>query len=257
MAAFVYGGYALLGFVPGLAQVRGLALVAAFYFLPGFLLRRDPDRARRYQVGPDGPVPPFDRRAARTALLACLVVFPPFAVAFVWFYDTLCAGGDWVVAPLVALESHLPTAGALEGFLGELCRRYVPFDGLRLVLPESFRAYGYLGTAYAVLVEVFVVALPEEVFHRGYLMGVFEERWPPRRRVFGVPFGLAAVLSSAVFAVGHLVGMAQVGRLATFFPGLAFAWLWKKTGSLWAGTLFHAASNLLMSVLLATTFLGR
>ncbi|RMG97579.1 MAG: CPBP family intramembrane metalloprotease [Deltaproteobacteria bacterium] len=254
VAAAVYVGYALFGFVPGLADVRGLALVAAFYFVPGYLLRNDPERARRYQVGPDSPIPPWDGRAARVALLAGAVVFPPFCAAFVWFYGQVCGGNTWLVDPLVALEAHLPTAGALEAFLGELCRRYEPFDGFRIVLPESFRAYGYLGTVYAVAVEIFVVALPEEVFHRGFLMSVLEERFPPRHRILGVPFGLAAVASSAVFAVGHLVGMAQVGRLATFFPGLLFAWLWKKTGSLWAGTLFHAASNLLMSVLLSTTF---
>ncbi len=256
-AAGVYGGYALLGFVPALGEVRGLLLVAAFYFLPGFLLRGDPARARRYQVGPESPVPPWSWPAAKTALGACAIFFPPFCLAFVWFYAEVCGQGRWVVEPLLALEAHLPTSGALERFLDQLCRRYVPFDGVRVILPASFSAYGYLGAAYAAVVEVFVVALPEEVFHRGYLMSVFEEHWPPRRRLFGVPFGLAAVLASAVFAVGHLVGMAQVGRLATFFPGLVFAYLWKRTGSLWAGTLFHAASNLLMAVLLSSTFPGR
>jgi len=85
-------------------------------------------------------------------------------------------------------------------------------------------------------------------------MSALEGRWPAKRTLFGVPFGLAAVLSSLIFALGHLVGMAQSARLATFFPALVFAWLWRRSGSLWAPALFHTASNLLMDVLLASTF---
>jgi len=55
-------------------------------------------------------------------------------------------------------------------------------------------------------------------------------------------------------AIGHLVGMAQAARLATFFPALVFAWLWRRSGSLWAPALFHTAANLLMDLLLASTF---
>ena len=121
-------------------------------------------------------------------------------------------------------------------------------------LPEAWLAYGGGGAVLAVGVEVFAIALPEEVFHRGYLMSALEEWWPPRARVIGVPLGLAAVLSSLMFALGHLVGMAEVARVATFFPALLFAWLWRKSDSLWAPALVHAASNLLMAVLLASTF---
>ena len=48
--------------------------------------------------------------------------------------------------------------------------------------------------------------------------------------------------------------MAEVARLATFFPALVFSWLWRRSNTLWAPALFHAASNLLMAVLLASTF---
>jgi membrane protease YdiL (CAAX protease family) len=33
-----------------------------------------------------------------------------------------------------------------------------------------------------------------------------------------------------------------------------FAWLWRRSDSLWAPALFHVGSNLLMDVLLASTF---
>ena len=85
-------------------------------------------------------------------------------------------------------------------------------------------------------------------------LNIDEERWPAKRKIAGVAFGWAAVLSSIMFAVGHMVGEAQTHRLGTFFPALIFAWLWRKSDSLWAPAIFHAGSNLLMQVLLASTF---
>ncbi len=257
VAFAVYGAYAVSGWFGLPGEARALGLVAAFYFVPGWILRKDPERARRWQVGPESPIPAWSWRGARVALGAMALVFPPFVVGFVWFYGRVCAGDLTWVSPLVALEAPTPWAGSLERFLGTLCRDYAGVPGLAdLRVPAAWRAAGGLAALYHGAVELLVVALPEEVFHRGYLMSALETRWPPRRRVLGVPFGFAAVLSSAIFAVGHLVGMAQAGRLATFGPGLLFAWLWRRSGSLWAPALFHAASNLLMSVLLATVFPG-
>lgn len=251
----VYGGYALLGVVGLPPDVRSLGLIAAFYFLPGWLLRRDPERQLRYQVGPDGPVPPWSRRGLKVAAIAALAVFPPFVLGFLWFYGRTCPGDLSLVAPVLWLEDGTPLSGGLEAFLSHLCRGHngeMWPDGLRV--PARWAQWGGLGGLYAVVYGVFAVALPEEIFHRGYLMSAFEERWPPRRRILGVPFGVGAVASSLVFALGHLVAMLQVGRLATFFPSLVFAWLWRKSGSLWAPALFHTASNLLMDVLIASTF---
>lgn len=251
----LYVVYGLLGFLPISGDVRYLALVASFYFLPSLVLRADPERQERYQVGPRGVVPPFSWRGARWGAVAAAIVFPPFVLGFLWFYSRVCAGDTSVLAPALWVESLTPWAGNLEAFLGRLCRGYD--DGFwpsSLTLPAEWMRYGGLGIVLAVVVEVFAIALPEEVFHRGYLMSALEERWPAQRRVFGVPFGFAAVLASFMFAVGHLVGMAEVARLATFFPSLLFSWLWRGSGSLWAPALFHAASNLLMAVLLASTF---
>jgi membrane protease YdiL (CAAX protease family) len=251
----LYAIYGLLGFVPGLDMVRGAALVAAFYFLPGWLLRREPEVQARYQVGPDGPIPPWSWRGARWAIGACLVVFPAFSLAFWWFYEHVCAGDLRVMSPALWLEQLTPWAGGLERFLERLCRGHSGGfwpEGLRL--PASWVAYGGLGFVAQVIEGLFAVALAEEVFHRGYLMSALEDLWPPRRKIFGAPLGLAAVISSLLFAFGHLVGMAQAARLATFFPALVFAWLWRRSGSLWAPALFHMASNLLMELLLASTF---
>ena len=255
VTAAVYIGYGLLGLLPLPADARYLALVAAFYFLPGFVLRRDPERQRRYQVGPDRVIPPWSWAGARLFAIAALLVFPIFVLGFLLFYARVCEGDLGVLAPVLWVEGLTPWGGGLEGFLGRLCR---PHEGglwpEAVRLPAEWLQYGGLGLPLAVAVELFAIALPEEVFHRGYLMSALEERWPPRRRILGAPLGLAAVVASLAFAVGHLVGMAEAARLATFFPALVFSWLWRRSGSLWAPALFHAAANLLMAVLIASTF---
>lgn len=250
----VYGGLRQIPWPPLVAESLGILLVAGFYLLPGWMLRRHPDLAARWQVGPDVPIPPWKRSGWIWALLACAAIFPIFIVGTWAFYWRVCQGDFSILSPVIAVEALTPGAGGLERFLVGQCRAhpggfwptgfYVPSDWLGM--------YG-LGFLEAVAIGLFAIALPEEVFHRGYLMNALEARWPPERKLFGVPFGVAAVLSSAMFAIGHLVAFPNVARLATFFPALVFAWLWRRSDSLWAPALFHAASNLLMDLLLAST----
>lgn len=253
----LYGAYALISLVVPGGQLAFL-LVLGFYFVPTLVLRDQPELAESWQVGPDVPIPPWSWRGARVFGIAAAIVFPIFVMGFLWFYWRTCQGDLRVLSPVLWAESLTPAAGDLEAFMSRLCRAHggglFP-EGLRV--PRSWTEYYGLAVVYWVAVELFAIALPEEVFHRGYLMNALEERWPPERRVFGVRFGLAAVLSSALFALGHLVGEARTDRLFTFFPSLLFAWLFRKSESLWAPALFHAAANLLMQVLLASTFPGR
>ncbi len=255
VTAALYLGYAALGAVGLSNDLRYLGLVAGFYLLPGYLLRRDPERAQRWQVGPDGVIPRWSWRGAKWAAILALVVFPPFVLGFLWFYAKVCHGELGVLSPVLWIEGLTPAAGGLERYLDRFCRSY---DGgfwpSSLRVPEAWLLYGGAGVLLEVAKELFTIALPEEVFHRGYLMSALEERWPARRRILGAPLGLAALLACLIFAVGHLVGELALARLATFFPSLVFSWLWRRSGSLWAPALFHAASNLLMSMLLASTF---
>jgi len=99
-----------------------------------------------------------------------------------------------------------------------------------------------------------VVALPEEVFFRGYLLGRLEAVWPSRRSLFGAPVGAALVVSAVLFALGHFLVDFNPQRLAVFFPALVFGWMRARTGSVAAGALFHAACNLLSEVLHASGF---
>lgn len=93
--------------------------------------------------------------------------------------------------------------------------------------------------------QIIAIALPEEMFYRGYLQSELQRRWPPRRPGLGGNLGLAVVVTSLIFALGHLVTVPHPARLSVFFPSLLFGWLRARTGGIGASVLFHAACNLL------------
>ncbi len=97
--------------------------------------------------------------------------------------------------------------------------------------------------------QLLVIALPEEAFFRGYLQSALDGRWGARWRIFGAELGPGWLVSAVIFAVGHLLTIEQRGRLAVFFPALAFGWLRARTRGIGAGMVFHAACNLLSTVL--------
>ena len=98
--------------------------------------------------------------------------------------------------------------------------------------------------AQTVLVQTLAIALPEEVFFRGYLQGrlnsVFGRRW----RLWGAELGPGLFLAALVFVLCHLLIYVTWLRVAILFPALLFGWMRERTGSLFAPVLFHALSNL-------------
>ena len=67
------------------------------------------------------------------------------------------------------------------------------------------------------------------------------------------PLG-ALVVSSALFALGHLAVVPNPQRLAVFFPALVFGWMRGRTGSILAGATFHALCNIFADVLHTSFF---
>jgi membrane protease YdiL (CAAX protease family) len=96
---------------------------------------------------------------------------------------------------------------------------------------------------------LFFVAIPEEVFYRGWLQTRLDELWAPRWRVAGALLGPGWLVATALFAFGHSVVLFQWWHAAIVLPGLLFGWMRARTGDVAAGALFHAACNIAVSAL--------
>lgn len=101
------------------------------------------------------------------------------------------------------------------------------------------------GVVQRLLTQGLIVAMAEELFFRGYLQERLERLWPAKRKLFGAPFGLAIVVSSAVFALAHFVGEYNPARLGPFFPSLLFGLARARTGSIISAIGLHAYFNVL------------
>jgi membrane protease YdiL (CAAX protease family) len=103
--------------------------------------------------------------------------------------------------------------------------------------------------ANEMLGQLVIIALPEEAFFRGYLQSRFDEVWPPAWRIGGARVGAGLLVTSAIFALGHLATIHSPARLAVFFPALLFGWLRARTGGIGASVVYHAMCNLFSEAL--------
>jgi len=126
--------------------------------------------------------------------------------------------------------------------------------GVSLVLLSIYVAviifYGYyIGKSLVVnalsisfiLTQLLMVALPEEVFFRGYLQNRIGNN------IKGV------IIVSLLFAVGHFITLCLGGghnlaictqAILTFFPSLVMGYLYLVTRTLWASIIFHFFANI-------------
>jgi len=93
------------------------------------------------------------------------------------------------------------------------------------------------------LYHLICVALPEEVFYRGYMQSRLNEVFPKGFNIFSARLGAGWFYTAVLFAIGHYLIDFRINTLATFFPGLVFGWLRERTGNVTASTLFHALCN--------------
>ena len=207
-------------------NLHGLIAIV-FFYMPALAARRAGREFDYREVGLRAD--PVRLNLAVVGALSALT-FPAFVGGFFLFYGRVCA---------------VP-ASDLARLWGGLCQRWLGISGGHLRLPPRF--------ALLALSQLVVVAVPEELFFRGYLMERLERVWPPTRRLFGAPVGLALIASSALFALGHLLVIPNPQRLAVFFPALAFGWMRARTGSIAAGALFHALCNIVADVLHTSYF---
>ena len=102
--------------------------------------------------------------------------------------------------------------------------------------------------------QLLVIALPEEAFYRGYLQTSLERDLGAKVNIFGARLGWGLVLTSAIFAVGHLFTELNPARLAVFFPSLVFGFLRVRSKGIGASVAFHAMCNLFSAYLLHSYF---
>ena len=94
------------------------------------------------------------------------------------------------------------------------------------------------------LPQLLAIALPEEAFYRGYLQSALDDAWPARLKVLGARVGPSILVTSALFALGHVATEFHPNRLGVFFPSLVFGWLRARTDGIGACVFFHAFCNL-------------
>jgi membrane protease YdiL (CAAX protease family) len=191
---------------------RNLAVVAAvlFLYVPALLLWRRGHELEQFALR--------GRPIGKGLLLYVLfvaAVLPLFAFAYHFYLRRGC-----------------PLLYRALGSYWQLYLRCPPPIVPALRLPPEFPV--------TALSQLLVVALPEEFFFRGFLLGRLCETMPKPK---------ALVASALLFALGHYLVTFQPAALAVFFPGLLFGLLRLTTGSILAGTLFHATCNLLIETL--------
>jgi membrane protease YdiL (CAAX protease family) len=215
----------------------GLAFLAATYF---FALRRDdPSDPKHYGLALGGLLEPEPLRGGRLlrdggrallwALGIGLIVLPPFWIGYLLWWKP--------PGPFLPVPPQLPVDD-------ELARVLVA------VFPKGAGA-AIAAYVHHVLGQLLVIGLPEEAFYRGYLQTAFDDVWRPRWRVLGALIGPGLLVTSVLFALGHVLTKVDPNRLAVFFPSLLFGWLRARTGGIGAPIALHALCNLFAS------FLGR
>src|SRR5262249_9120748 len=141
------------------------------------------------------------------AVGAMVVVFPLFLFGFRAYWGVLC-GMSWRPG---------------------MCAHWAP---------DMWRHTGIHvapGFAKWALAQVVVIAIPEDLFFRGYIQGRLPDVFRP---------ATAIELPSVIIGLGHYLVDYDPQRLAVAFPGVLFGFLREKTGSIAPRALFHAGCNL-------------
>ena len=211
----------------------------------GAIRARQPARAHRHDLSstrrrwrPGGrgassttgrrPAGRSDRAQSGAARWFVALAIPAFVVGFFVFYGRVCP---------------MPAAG--DPLFGGLAGPGWDWRAVTCSLPPRFLLLA--------LSQLVVVAIPEELFFRGYLMERLEQVWPPRRPARGPGGPGADRVERAVRARPPAV-IPNPQRLAVFFPALLFGWMRARTGSIAAGATFHALCNVVSDVLHTSYF---
>lgn len=204
-----------------------LALVPIlFMYAPVWLLRARGEDPDAYPLA----VPAFEERdvwttALRLNALAILAIFPAWVVLYHFWQTT------WFPEVL-----HVACDVGVRGACG------VALPGVPVWVAPWF-------LPKLVAYHLFFVAIPEEMFYRGYMQSRLDERFGTPWRLGGADLGWGWLLTNLLFAFGHSIVDFQWWHFAIFFPSLVFGWMRARTGGVMAGAFFHAWCNVTVTTL--------
>lgn len=147
-----------------------------------------------------------------------------------------------IIFPIFTLGYFL-LWGALQALSRPSREALTILNLLKLGLPPAFPNAVELAKIF--IIQFIWVAIPEEMFFRGYMQTKMYEKYPKGLNILGVKLGWAILMTAALFAAGHVVTKPNIARLAVFFPAIIFGWLREKTNSVLPAALFHALCNTL------------
>jgi len=96
-------------------------------------------------------------------------------------------------------------------------------------------------TSSLIIVQLFFISIPEEVFFRGYLQ---EKLGNNLKSVLVVSFMFALGHFFTICLLGKFHGLVCAQNFLTFFPSIVMGYLYLKTGTLWSSIIFHFLSNI-------------
>ncbi len=96
-------------------------------------------------------------------------------------------------------------------------------------------------TSSLIIVQLFFISIPEEVFFRGYLQ---EKLGHNLKSVVVVSFLFALGHFFTICLLGGFHGLVCAQNFLTFFPSIVMGYLYLKTGTLWGSIIFHFLSNI-------------
>lgn len=193
---------------------------------------------------------PIDEAAIIAGLVFALVldaIFVALAVGFsLWKYRL-----KWSALGLRSLHVDLvwvPVVAAISAYVAVVAYTAVmTAAGPDALAPEQEELED-LFESRAILpltgvVTVLAAPFAEEVFFRGFVFGGLRER---------VGVAWAAILSGLLFGAFHISDADTAGLIIPFGAiGILFAWIYHRTGSLWAPMSAHFLFNLISFILLA------
>ena len=139
-------------------------------------------------------------------------------------------------------------AGMLAlGFAGVFVLKHLSIEPpARISIPTE-------GLPLWILFQFMYVALPEELFFRGYILSNgMKLRQEAAASASSLWIWANQVFSAGLFALSHVLVSGEAASSLTFLPGLIFAWIYVRVGSLVPLVLLHGAANIGYALVLET-----